>query len=93
MSRVRQLPPPPPLPPCSMHFSALVKVSQRVTATHSHTHAHTQELARRRRKIPESEYKDGPEGLKYYDLVVGAGAEPKPGDRIAIHFGEAGRQQ
>jgi len=26
-----------------------------------------QELAKKRRKIPESEYKDGPDGLKYYE--------------------------
>jgi FKBP-type peptidyl-prolyl cis-trans isomerase len=45
-------------------------------------------LARKRRKIPESEYRDGPDGLKYYDLTVGAGAEPKLGDRVAVHFGE-----
>lgn len=44
------------------------------------------ELARKRRKIPEEEFKDGLDGLKYYDLVVGAGAEPKKGDRVAIHF-------
>jgi hypothetical protein len=49
---------------------------------------HLQELARKRRKIPESEYKDGPDGLRYYDLTVGAGAEPKLGDRVAVHFGE-----
>lgn len=54
------------------------------------THRSYKELARKRRKIPESEYKDGPEGLKYYDLVVGAGAEPRLGDRIAIHFGKSG---
>lgn len=45
-------------------------------------------MARKRRKIPESEYKDGPDGLKYYDLTVGAGAEPKLGDRVAVHFGK-----
>lgn len=44
------------------------------------------ELARKRRKIPESEFSDGPDGLKYYDIVVGSGAEPKLGDRVAIHF-------
>jgi hypothetical protein len=48
-----------------------------------------QELARKRRKIPEEEFKDGVDGLKYYDLVVGDGAEPKKGDRVAIHFGES----
>jgi len=32
------------------------------------------ELARRRKaqRIPESEYTDGPEGLKYYDVEVGS---------------------
>eukprot|EP00775_Hariotina_reticulata_P010263 gene10263-10422_t len=44
------------------------------------------ELANKRRKIPESEYKDGPEGLKYYDITVGSGAEAKVGERVAIHY-------
>lgn len=44
------------------------------------------ELARRRRKVPESEYKDGPQGLKIYDVEVGGGQEAKVGDRVAIHF-------
>lgn len=56
-------------------------------ATSLHPPLLAQELARKRRKIPESEFKDGPDGLKYYDIVVGAGAEPKRGDRVAIHFG------
>ncbi|KAI8477222.1 MAG: hypothetical protein J3K34DRAFT_398719 [Monoraphidium minutum] len=44
------------------------------------------DLTKRRRKIPESEYTDGPQGLKYYDLVAGTGAEPTVGQRVAIHF-------
>eukprot|EP00878_Enallax_costatus_P005444 GHUV01005715.1.p1 GENE.GHUV01005715.1~~GHUV01005715.1.p1 ORF type:complete len:238 (+),score=61.20 GHUV01005715.1:112-825(+) len=44
------------------------------------------ELAKRRRKIPESEYSDGPEGLKYYDITVGSGAEARAGQRVAVHI-------
>lgn len=45
-----------------------------------------QELANKRRKIPESEYSDGPEGLKYYDITVGNGAEARAGQRVAVHI-------
>ncbi len=45
-----------------------------------------QELARRRRKIPIEEFSDGPQGLKYYDIVSGAGAEAKVGQRVAVHY-------
>lgn len=34
---------------------------------------------RRKAKIPESEFKEGPQGLKYYDVVLGKGAEIKEG--------------
>ncbi|KAK9862783.1 hypothetical protein WJX84_000806 [Apatococcus fuscideae] len=44
------------------------------------------ELNRNRRSIPESEYKSGPEGLRYYDLVEGSGDTAKPGQRVAVHF-------
>ncbi|GIL49034.1 hypothetical protein Vafri_5516 [Volvox africanus] len=44
------------------------------------------ELARRRRKIPEEEYKQGPMGLKYYDIEEGGGAEAKVGTRVAVHY-------
>ncbi|GIL92157.1 hypothetical protein Vretimale_12207 [Volvox reticuliferus] len=44
------------------------------------------ELARRRRKIPEEEYKQGPMGLKYYDIEEGGGAEAKVGARVAVHY-------
>jgi hypothetical protein len=37
-----------------------------------------------RRKIPESDYTDGPEGLKYFDLQTGGGAEAKLGQRVTI---------
>ncbi|KAF5841120.1 hypothetical protein DUNSADRAFT_14295 [Dunaliella salina] len=44
------------------------------------------EMARRRRKIPIEEFSDGPEGLKYYDVVAGDGDEPVRGDRVAVHY-------
>lgn len=37
-------------------------------------------------KIPESEYKTLPNGLKYYDLKVGGGPEAVKGSRVAVHY-------
>ncbi|XP_044497307.1 peptidyl-prolyl cis-trans isomerase FKBP16-4, chloroplastic isoform X2 [Mangifera indica] len=37
-------------------------------------------------KIPESEYKTLPNGLKYYDLKVGSGPVAKKGSRVAVHY-------
>ncbi len=45
-----------------------------------------QELKQKRRKIPESEYSDGPQGLRFYDITVGGGAEARVGERVAIHY-------
>ena len=44
-------------------------------------------VARLRRKIPIEDYKDGPDGLKYYDMIDGTGAEAKVGQRVAIVSG------
>lgn len=44
------------------------------------------------RKIPESEFKDGPDGLKYYDIQTGGGAEAKVGQRVAIVSSAVGQQ-
>lgn len=41
---------------------------------------------KRKLKVPESEYSDGPEGLKYYDVEVGTGAEAVEGKRVVVHF-------
>ncbi|KAL4447411.1 hypothetical protein ABPG75_004630 [Micractinium tetrahymenae] len=41
---------------------------------------------KRKLKVPESEYLDGPDGLKYYDVVVGTGAEATEGKRVVVHF-------
>uniref|UniRef100_A0A1D1YS89 peptidylprolyl isomerase n=1 Tax=Anthurium amnicola TaxID=1678845 RepID=A0A1D1YS89_9ARAE len=37
-------------------------------------------------KIPESDYTTLPNGLKYYDLKVGSGAEAVKGSRVAVHY-------
>ncbi|BDA42928.1 Peptidyl-prolyl cis-trans isomerase FKBP16-4, chloroplastic [Coccomyxa sp. Obi] len=42
--------------------------------------------SKRRVKIPESEYKNGPEGLKYYDIVEGKGALAREGERVVVHY-------
>eukprot|EP00884_Botryococcus_braunii_P020563 jgi/Botrbrau1/7190/Bobra.0300s0020.1 len=44
------------------------------------------DLSPRKRKIPESEFTDGPEGLKYYDIKVGGGPEAKLGERVVVHY-------
>ncbi|XP_031381773.1 peptidyl-prolyl cis-trans isomerase FKBP16-4, chloroplastic isoform X2 [Punica granatum] len=46
----------------------------------------TSRRALRGSKIPESEFKTLPNGLKYYDLKVGGGAEAVKGSRVAIHY-------
>lgn len=37
-------------------------------------------------KVPESDYKTLPNGLKYYDLKVGGGAIASKGSRVAVHY-------
>lgn len=39
-----------------------------------------------RESIDPSKFTDGPEGLKYFDDVVGDGEEAKQGSRVAVHF-------
>ncbi|KAI9122137.1 hypothetical protein K1719_006826 [Acacia pycnantha] len=46
----------------------------------------TSRRALRGSKIPESEFKTLPNGLKYYDLKVGSGAEAVKGSRVAVHY-------
>ena len=36
--------------------------------------------------MPESEYKVGEGGVKYYDVTPGKGAEAKLGERVVVHF-------
>lgn len=46
----------------------------------------TSRRALRASKIPESEFKTLPSGLKYYDLKVGGGTEAVKGSRVAVHY-------
>ncbi|XP_042476574.1 peptidyl-prolyl cis-trans isomerase FKBP16-4, chloroplastic-like isoform X2 [Macadamia integrifolia] len=46
----------------------------------------TSRRALRGAKIPESEFKTLPNGLKYYDLKVGGGREAVKGSRVAVHY-------
>ncbi len=39
-----------------------------------------------REVIDPTKFTDGPEGLKYFDDVVGDGEEVKQGSRVAVHF-------
>ncbi|KAG8376641.1 hypothetical protein BUALT_Bualt09G0084600 [Buddleja alternifolia] len=48
--------------------------------------ASTSRRALKGAKIPESEYTTLPNGLKYYDLKVGDGAEAVKGSRVAVHY-------
>lgn len=48
--------------------------------------ASTSRRALRGAKVPESEYTTLPNGLKYYDLMVGNGAEAVQGSRVAVHY-------
>lgn len=67
-------------------LGAAQQLSQPLGASAIDGNPFKKELKKRRRKIPDSEFKDGPEGLRYYDMVEGAGAEAKVGQRVAIHF-------
>eukprot|EP00882_Tetradesmus_deserticola_P005410 GHRQ01005693.1.p1 GENE.GHRQ01005693.1~~GHRQ01005693.1.p1 ORF type:complete len:239 (+),score=53.13 GHRQ01005693.1:48-764(+) len=61
-------------------------VAQKAEAIGGNPLDYKKELARKRRKIPLEDYSEGPQGLKYYDITVGAGAEAKVGERVAIHY-------
>ncbi|KAK2655012.1 hypothetical protein Ddye_008064 [Dipteronia dyeriana] len=46
----------------------------------------TSRRALRGSKIPETEYRTLPNGLKYYDLKVGNGLKAEKGSRVAVHY-------
>jgi len=46
----------------------------------------TSRRALRASKIPESEFTTLPNGLKYYDIKVGSGAQAVKGSRVAVHY-------
>ncbi|XP_010464668.1 PREDICTED: peptidyl-prolyl cis-trans isomerase FKBP16-4, chloroplastic [Camelina sativa] len=46
----------------------------------------TSRRALRASKLPESDFTTLPNGLKYYDIKVGNGAEAVKGSRVAVHY-------
>lgn len=58
--------------------------------TESHALNYSRQDMNRRRgfkaQIPEEDFQEGPQGLKYYDMTPGKGAMPRKGDRIAVHY-------
>ncbi|KFK38390.1 hypothetical protein AALP_AA3G107200 [Arabis alpina] len=46
----------------------------------------TSRRALRASKVPDSEFTTLPNGLKYYDIKVGNGAEAVKGSRVAVHY-------
>ncbi|WCJ34406.1 Protein kinase family protein [Euphorbia peplus] len=48
--------------------------------------ASTSRRALRASKIPDSEFTTLPNGLKYYDLMVGSGTKAEKGSRVAVHY-------
>lgn len=41
---------------------------------------------RTRETVDPSLFKDGPNGIKYYDVIVGDGEEAREGSRVVVHF-------
>mmetsp|Transcript_4536 Transcript_4536/g.7716 ORF Transcript_4536/g.7716 Transcript_4536/m.7716 type:complete len:218 (+) Transcript_4536:2-655(+) len=48
--------------------------------------SYKEEIARRRRKIPEDQFTLGMEGVKYFDIIEGKGDLIEVGQRIAVHY-------
>jgi FKBP-type peptidyl-prolyl cis-trans isomerase len=42
--------------------------------------------SKRKLAVPDSDFRDGPDGLKIADLKVGAGPEAVLGDRVVVHY-------
>ena len=71
---------------CSVVLGRLAPRAPRDTLLHNPCPA-PQDLSNKRRlNVPESEYKEGPEGLKFYDVIVGSGALADVGERVVVHY-------
>ncbi|KAK9821736.1 hypothetical protein WJX81_000095 [Elliptochloris bilobata] len=54
-------------------------------------HAHAlpgfkKDLKKRKLKVPEEAYKEGPDGLRYFDVEEGRGALADEGERVVVHY-------
>ncbi|KAL3716458.1 hypothetical protein ACJRO7_008112 [Eucalyptus globulus] len=80
----------PPLPSPSEGRRALLAcllLSAAGTCVSDAAHAaSTSRRALRGAKVPESDFTTLPNGLKYYDIKVGGGAEAVKGSRVAVHY-------
>ncbi|CAA7060006.1 unnamed protein product [Microthlaspi erraticum] len=64
----------------------LLSVGTGILLTDSAEAVSTSRRALRASKIPDSEFTTLPNGLKYYDIKVGNGAEAVKGSRVAVHY-------
>ncbi|KAJ4893260.1 hypothetical protein Rs2_20054 [Raphanus sativus] len=80
-----------PVPPVSYEgrrvlLGCLLSAASGVLLTDSSEAVSTSRRALRASKIPDSEFTTLPNGLKYYDIKVGTGAEAVKGSRVAVHY-------
>uniref|UniRef100_A0A1J3FUV2 peptidylprolyl isomerase n=1 Tax=Noccaea caerulescens TaxID=107243 RepID=A0A1J3FUV2_NOCCA len=67
-------------------LGCLLSVGSGILLTDSAEAVSTSRRALRASKIPDSEFTTLPNGLKYYDIKVGNGAEAVKGSRVAVHY-------
>ncbi|KAL0744030.1 hypothetical protein Bca4012_085543 [Brassica carinata] len=67
-------------------LGCLLSAASGILLTDSSEAVSTSRRALRASKIPDSEFTTLPNGLKYYDIKVGNGAEAVKGSRVAVHY-------
>ncbi|KAF8085921.1 hypothetical protein N665_0642s0017 [Sinapis alba] len=67
-------------------IGCLLSTASGILLTDSSEAVSTSRRALRASKIPDSEFTTLPNGLKYYDIKVGNGAEAVKGSRVAVHY-------
>ncbi|KAJ0263706.1 Peptidyl-prolyl cis-trans isomerase FKBP16-4 [Hirschfeldia incana] len=67
-------------------LGCLLSTASGILLTDSSEAVSTSRRALRASKIPDSEFTTLPNGLKYYDIKVGNGAEAVKGSRVAVHY-------
>jgi len=67
-------------------LGCLLATASGILSTGSAEAVSTSRRALRASKLPESDFTTLPNGLKYYDIKVGNGAEAVKGSRVAVRF-------
>ncbi|CAH8339411.1 unnamed protein product [Eruca vesicaria subsp. sativa] len=67
-------------------LGSLLSAASGILLTDSSEAVSTSRRALRASKIPDSEFTTLPNGLKYYDIKVGTGAEAVKRSRVAVHY-------